>query len=551
LFRELAIQIFDVLDKFTAFHPSITCTVCVGGTNITEAIETYENNGGQVLIGTPGRILDMHNRSGLFNFKSLEVLVLDEADTLLDMGFKQAINDILHLIPKQRRTGLFSATQTNEVKELARAGMRNPVSVTVRVQHQPNQQLTVDPEFSNRKANQSTPSSLLNYYVIAEYDRRADAVINFINQHIDDKIIIFCATCACVDYYGLVFRKLASNNQIFSKAINITTFHGKMVPKKRHALYRKFLAWTSGVLFSTDVAARGIDIPDIDWIIQLAAPKDPSFFIHRVGRTARAGRPGGALIFLTEDESAYVELLRGRGVPLHDYGSTAQGAASVSTSSSAVSVLDEFKQLATKDRNILESGSTAFISFLRAYKESLTPFIFQMKALDIGSLARAYGLLRLPKIPETRGGIKGGKAIVFEKTELDTGKIPYANKPQEEARIRRIEKKKLEQETAMNDEAAGHMSDQRSIKSFKSNITKKSWVPPEEYIPAEEKRQRKKKLSFTQKFQQEWQELADEEANYKKFKKGKISSQQYDKNLLGIASHEKDAAGDESDTSED
>lgn len=524
--RELAIQIFEVLDKFTAFHPSITCTVCIGGTSVTEAIENYENNGGQVLIGTPGRILDMHNRSGLFNFKTLEVLVLDEADTLLDMGFKQAINDILHLIPKQRRTGLFSATQTKEVKELARAGMRNPVSVKVRVQHQPHQQLKIDQEFLEHNTNQTTPSTLLNYYMITEYDQRADIILNFINYHIDDKIIIFCATCACVDFYGLVFRKLAVNNKIFHKPINVTTFHGKMVPKKRHALYRKFLGWSSGVLFSTDVAARGIDIPDIDWIIQLAAPKDPSFFIHRVGRTARAGRAGGALIFLTQDEFAYVDLLRGRGVPLHDFSSE-------QSISLPINILEEFKQMAMKDRTILESGSTAFISFLRAYKESLTPFIFQMKNLDIGSIARAYGLLRLPKIPETRGGIKGGKPIVFEKTEFDTGTIPFTNKSQEEARQRRIEKKKVEQESMIdNIEPTEH--DNRSMKSMKSSMTKKSWVPADQYIPPEEKRKRKKRQSFTQKFQDEWKELAEEESNYRKFKKGKISSKDYDKNLLGI-----------------
>lgn len=128
------------------------------------------------------------------------------------MGFKNAINEILRLLPKQRRTGLFSATQTKEVKELARAGMRNPVSITVRVQRSL-QSLNMN---SNNDRNttsltvkhQSTPTSLDNYYCISEYDDRMKFLYSFILNNLDKKIIIFCATCACVDYFGLVFREL-------------------------------------------------------------------------------------------------------------------------------------------------------------------------------------------------------------------------------------------------------------------------------------------------------------------------------------------------------
>ena len=201
--------------------------------------------------------------------------------------------------------------------------------------------------------------------------------------------------------------------------------------------YFHFYHFIAGVLFSTDVAARGIDIPDIDWIIQLAAPKDPSFFVHRVGRAARAGRCGGALIFLTEDESAYIELMKGRGVPLREF----EPLKSPLNDLLSIDVLSEFKLYSKNDRSILETGSTAFISFLRAYKESLTSYIFRMEQLDIGAVARAYGLLRLPKIPETRG-IKGGKPIEFEKSDVDTGRIPYRHKEQEQARLRRLEEKK-------------------------------------------------------------------------------------------------------------
>lgn len=328
-----------------------------------------------------------------------------------------------------------------------------------------------------------------------------------------------------------------------------------------------------GILFSTDVAARGIDIPDIDWIIQLTAPKDPSFFVHRVGRTARAGRCGGAVIFLTEEESAYIELLKGRGAPLQPYSFP------IESNNTAVypdiDILTEYKSYAKNDRTILETGSTAFISFLRAYKESLTSYIFRMEQLDIGAVARAYGLLRLPKIPETRG-IKGGKPVIFEKSDVNTGDIPYRRKEQEQARIKRIELKKLSME---NDEAAGigeyrmhytlvgvinlyivAIDDLNGVQDDKMSVrtskTKKSWVPPEEYVPVEEKRKRKKKLSFTQKFFEEWDDLAADETAFKKFKKGKLSKKEYGKQLLGLTDKSRknddmDAGDGDDDDSDD
>jgi ATP-dependent RNA helicase DDX55/SPB4 len=134
------------------------------------------------------------------NLKALEVLVLDEADTLLDLGFQATINQILAMLPKQRRTGLFSATQTKEVKELARAGMRNPVSVTVRVQSSQAQE--------QRVGMVSTPTTLMNWYTVTEYNDRTEALVRFLNEHRSEKVIIFVSTCACVDYFAAVFGRL-------------------------------------------------------------------------------------------------------------------------------------------------------------------------------------------------------------------------------------------------------------------------------------------------------------------------------------------------------
>ena len=312
-YRELASQIHEVINKISQFHPRFKSVLFVGGTHITESCTAFEEHGGHIVIGTPGRILDVKNRiTNVLTFKKLEVLVLDEADTLLDMGFRDTISQLLAFLPKQRRTGLFSATQTKEVRELARAGMRNPVSISVRVQTRPNANNDQNSDLVSRNNNaetpalptlqQATPSTLDNCYMVCEYDQRPDEILNFLRTHLDKKIIVFCATCACVDYYSNVFEQIAKKGKLLPDTLAVLGFHGRMVPKKRTALYRKFVKLPAGVMFSTDVAARGVDIPDVDWIVQLAAPKDPAFFVHRVGRTARAGRTGGALLFVTSEE---------------------------------------------------------------------------------------------------------------------------------------------------------------------------------------------------------------------------------------------------------
>jgi len=568
--RELASQIHEVINKISQFHPRFKSVLFVGGTHITESCTAFEEHGGHIVIGTPGRILDVKNRiTNVLTFKKLEVLVLDEADTLLDMGFRDTISQLLAFLPKQRRTGLFSATQTKEVRELARAGMRNPVSISVRVQTRPNANNDQNSDLVTRNNNaetpalptlqQATPSTLDNCYMVCEYDQRPDEILNFLRTHLDKKIIVFCATCACVDYYSNVFEQIAKKGKLLPDTLAVLGFHGRMVPKKRTALYRKFVKLSSGVMFSTDVAARGVDIPDVDWIVQLAAPKDPAFFVHRVGRTARAGRTGGALLFVTSEEQSYVDLLRGRGVPLRERERTTalnDGDNLIETNSGPATcgsaLLKAMKTLAMTDRTVLEAGSHAFMSFLRAYKEHMCCYIFRFEQLDIGAIARSYALLRLPKIPETRG-VKG-KPIEFEITNIDTSTVPYLHKEQEEARLRRLkeayeaaeeEDKKAQSEArerknsakaAKQTAAEGESDGEGDSDAENADLepTTRKFTPHEVFLQKDDKkdRKRKQKGGLHKKIMDEWDDLAAEEMAYKKFKKGLISQKEYDQCLM-------------------
>jgi superfamily II DNA/RNA helicase len=217
--RELAAQIFEVMEKFSSVYSQFQVQLMVGGSDINAAVRAIEQthsgkkHSNNNVVGTPGRILDIRNRlagTDLLPYNKLEVLVLDEADTLLDMGFKDAINSIISFLPKQRRTGLFSATQTKDLKELARAGMRNPVTVSLKVQQ--SQSSSQKQKQESKPSNSiAVPTTLTNYYCTATYDERPELLRQFINAHLHDKIIVFCATCACVDYFSSVFNKLVKD----------------------------------------------------------------------------------------------------------------------------------------------------------------------------------------------------------------------------------------------------------------------------------------------------------------------------------------------------
>ena len=257
----------------------------------------------------------------------------------------------------------------------------------------------------------------------------------------------------------------------------------------------------------------------------------------RVGRTARAGRSGGALLLVTPEERPYIELLRGRGVPLDEDTSLAH-----QDSDLAQKVMSRLRELSTQERELLEFGSTAFMSFLRAYKENLCGYIFRLESLSIGAVARGYGLLRLPKIAETRG--VRGRPIDFEACPTDTSMIPYRHREKEEARQRKQQAFMAEKEKERESKAemrSLHQDEAREDRTKavvgKEQQGKKKWLTAEEMqaqrqMEAEQKRKRKKKQTIQQKLESEWDELALEETNYKKFKKGKISEDDYDKCLL-------------------
>ena len=397
--RELAVQIYDVIVTFTDTLNLFKPILFVGGNKIDEDMRSFLTDGGNIVVCTPGRFEDLLNQKSinmLAHLKTLEVLVLDEADRLLDLGFSMSLLNIIKHLPKQRRTGLFSATQTDEVEKLIKVGLRNPCTIQVK-------------QKGNANA-QKTPLALHNYYQNVEPEKKFYNLISYLKSHQSMKIICFMSTCAGVEYFSKLVR-------LFIQDTKCLSIHRK-VKSKRTRVYNEFKSLKKGILICTDLLARGIDIEDVDCVIQYDAPKLASTFVHRCGRTARLGRQGDALIYLLPNEDSYVQFLAlNQNVPLSEFDNQ-----KIKNKESFEKMLNKIRALALSDRDLYEKGIQAFVSYIKAYSKHECSHLFKVKELDFVGLAKGYGLLHMPKMPEIK---KSDTVSIKFIQDLDTSKIPY------------------------------------------------------------------------------------------------------------------------------
>lgn len=597
--RELARQTYTVCKDLCASCGMSEPLLLVGGgggerkgsTNansnlVASDLQQFAKLQSDIVIGTPGRVEDVFTRYDNIDVSELEVLILDESDVLLDMGFEVTLTSILSRLPRMRRTGLFSATNTSGVKKLCvKSGMRNPVVVDVSVsakQLKSSDKNESEQQLAKKESQQATPSSLTNYYIISPLDEKLSRLLAFLRQHSQEKVIIFFLTCACVEYYSAVLKELNAP----CKGYEYESLHGKLVQKRREKTMERFrqrkcgqrddgdkdTVNAGGALLCTDVAARGLDISDISWTIQFDAPVDPSSYVHRVGRSARAGKTGKSLVFLTRKEEAYVDFLRLKKVPVQelpddeickppseednddddkDQNDETGPKKGNKDSSSAVEkkiidsaagpdvfvpdVLPSIRKLVLKDRDVLEKGTKAYTSYIRAYKEHQCGFIFRFASLDLGVLATSFSLLRLPKMPELRD--KLGK-INFKPAgpEINIHAISFKDKAREAAR-----QKRLAAELAAGGKNAKQIkAEQRAAERIQKQKDRRA-------AEIAKGRNPNKKRGKQQRIFDEWDELAKEERLYKKLRTNKITKEEYDRQMYG----EKAGNDDEGDSSDE
>ena len=291
--RELAFQINEVM---VALGQGIgASSVCiVGGVDMaSQAIALARNP--HIVVATPGRLLDHLENTKGFHLRQLKYLVMDEADRMLSMDFEKEINQILEVIPdseKGRRTMLFSATMTSKVEKLQRASLVNPIRVEVSTKFQ-------------------TPKKLLQSYLFIPAKYKDCYLTYLINEHAGQSILVFGATCNNVQRLALMLRNLG---------FPAICLHGQMSQPKRLGALTKFKAGGRDILICTDVASRGLDIPSVDVVINFDLPGHGKDYIHRVGRTARAGRSGKAIAMVTQyDVEVYQRLEHLLGQRLSEY----------------------------------------------------------------------------------------------------------------------------------------------------------------------------------------------------------------------------------------
>ncbi|NLX47637.1 MAG: DEAD/DEAH box helicase [Euryarchaeota archaeon] len=278
--RELANQVAEELTKLAKFTGH-DCLPIYGGVGIEPQIAKLRR-GIDIVIATPGRAKDLINR-GEMDLSKVSVVVLDEADRMLDMGFIRDINFILAKVPKKRQTLLFSATMSSEIREMAMRQMVNPKEVLVS-KDEPVLDLTKQ------------------YYMVVQKEEKRDALYTVLDMY-EPKAIVFCHTKHKADQ---VSKKLQRHNYLAG------AIHGDVAQNKREKVLKGFKDGSIRILVATDVAARGLDIDSVDYVINFDAPSDPDTYVHRIGRTGRAGKEGAAISFFLPEERREVRGLERR-----------------------------------------------------------------------------------------------------------------------------------------------------------------------------------------------------------------------------------------------
>lgn len=424
--RELAEQIFNVLQSLLEFCPadskkpsqkSIRSQLLIGGDTPTHAdLKKFMARVPHILIGTPGRLLELLKAPNV-RLSAIDNLVLDEADRLLDLGFDASVKTIIGMLPKQKRAGLFSATISEAVGEIARLGLRNPVKVVVKV--------------GSGKEEQRIPSSLGISYAVVKPTTKVPLLIKLLKSLTYKKAIVYFPTCIGVNYFYSLIKHLltleAQDDDDLSVK-SVYSMHGKLLPNARKKTLSTFTTSVEQcVLLTTDVAARGLDIPDVDLVIQLDPPADPNVFLHRSGRAGRAGRAGRGILFLNEGlETGYVDFMDVKKVSMTE----------LNIPDSLPDYSESMRSWILADRSRHDLAIRSFLSYVRFYAKHTATSIFRVQSLDFINIAKSYGLLRLPKMPELRHVPEADmpeKGWLGPVVNMDTYK--YADSKREAARI--------------------------------------------------------------------------------------------------------------------
>ncbi|KAJ4424273.1 ATP-dependent RNA helicase [Gnomoniopsis sp. IMI 355080] len=385
--RELALQIFSVARDLLKHH-SQTYGIVIGGANRRAEADKL-GKGVNLLIATPGRLLD-HLQNTPFVFKNLKSLIIDEADRILEIGFEDEMRQIIKILPKEeRQTMLFSATQTTKVEDLARISLRpGPLYINV-----------------DEEKQFATVEGVEQGYCIVDADKRFLLLFSFLKKMAKKKIIVFFSSCNSVKYNAELLNFID---------LPVLHLHGKMKQQARTNTFFEFCNAKTGTLICTDVAARGLDIPAVDWIVQFDPPDDPRDYIHRVGRTARGSNgKGRSLMFLQPSEVGFLSHLKAARVPVVEFEFPA---------SKIFNIQSQLEKLIGKNYYLNQSAKDGYRSYLHAYASHSLRSVFDVSKLDLVKVAKSFGFATPPRVDIQLGaGMNKDKKV--------QGRRPYGSQP--------------------------------------------------------------------------------------------------------------------------
>ena len=538
VFNDINIFINNILEKFT-------CQLLIGGKKIENDLEKLSNEIPNIIVATPGRLIDIDDKMKL-QFNELQLLIIDEADKMLDMGFEMAVSCIISKLPKQRRTGLFSATVTSNVENIIKAGMRNPIFIDIFINGKNNNNIFIEnsdlkiknlgnygnyykiipfsqDNYQINNIKNEVPKGLNQYYrLIKNIKYKIPHLIQILNSlyntEKNKKIMLFLSTCNSVDYFNLLLPKIFKYFNI--NDYSIYKLHSKINQNKREKELKEFKQNFNNkinILLTTDLASRGIDIPDIDMIIQFDPPKNEDSYIHKAGRTARVGNSGISLLFLIENELPFITYMKQKFIYIENFPSLLKDE-TMEDKIDNKSILQCIKDINISDKWIYDKAVNSFVSFIKFYHEIELKYIFDYRQLDLGNLANSFQLLKLPRLK-----IKEFNNESIKNFEKDNNIVPkdlkYLNS--------NIEKQMNEKKEKIYLKLNEFHQKKREREEMKINFNKNN----EKKI--NRTRKEKKEAKIRQMIEQ-WDDLADDELMYKKYKKGKISKEEYEKYLLKI-----------------
>ncbi|KAK5650445.1 hypothetical protein RI129_001474 [Pyrocoelia pectoralis] len=361
--RELSMQTFGVLKELMKYHHHTYGLVMGGASRQTEAQKL--SKGINILVATPGRLLDHLQNTPDFLYKNLQCLIIDEADRILEVGFEEEIKQLINLLPKRRQTMLFSATQNQKTEALTRLALKKePIYVGV-----------------DDSKEVATVSGLEQGYIVCPSEKRLLILFTFLKKNRKKKVMVFFSSCMSVKFHHELFNYID---------LPVMCIHGKQKQMKRTTTFFQFCNAETGILLCTDVAARGLDIPAVDWILQFDPPDDPKEYIHRVGRTARGeGGSGHALLLLRPEELGFLRYLKQAKVPLNEFEFSWSKIADIQL---------QLEKLMSKNYFLNMSGKEAFKSYIRAYDSHHLKTIFDITTLDLSKVALSFGFTVPPAV---------------------------------------------------------------------------------------------------------------------------------------------------------